>query len=300
MTVMVTGASGPIGRALVPLLVRSDEVRAAVRRPEAAEPLRALGAKVAVGRLDDADALAEVLSGCSRSIHLVGGPDQPDDDPLGANHGSVLRRSRPREEAASGASSSSRSRAPRRMRPDPLPSGEGLAEEAVTTAGCEHAVIRSTHVVGAGSLWFAATVAGARSPPVVVGDGRDSRSPRSRSSDLAAVLAAADDREGALAGTWALEGPDVVTADAVVRLLAGEPVARPAPSHGDEARARLEIRSGCGRRRRTPLDVFAAPSRADAPDAAAAFDVPRTPLARRGSRAHSARPRRPSGPGTAR
>jgi len=61
MTVMVTGASGMIGRTLVPLLIRNDEVRACVRRPEAAPSLRAMGAKVAVGHLDDADALADTL-----------------------------------------------------------------------------------------------------------------------------------------------------------------------------------------------------------------------------------------------
>ena len=63
MTVMVTGASGPVGHALVPLLARRDEVRAAIRDPAAAEPLRALGAKVTLGRLDETDDLAEVLNG---------------------------------------------------------------------------------------------------------------------------------------------------------------------------------------------------------------------------------------------
>ena len=58
MTVMVTGASGPLGHALIPRLVARDEVRAAVRRPETAGALRAMGAKVTVGRLDDTDALA--------------------------------------------------------------------------------------------------------------------------------------------------------------------------------------------------------------------------------------------------
>ena len=46
VTVMVIGASGLLGRALVPMLLVRDEVRACVRRTEAAEPLRALGAKV--------------------------------------------------------------------------------------------------------------------------------------------------------------------------------------------------------------------------------------------------------------
>jgi uncharacterized protein YbjT (DUF2867 family) len=91
MTVMVTGASGPLGHALIPRLLERDEVRAAVRRPEAAAPLRAMGAKVTVGRLDDADALAEVLRRVYTVIHLVGGANQPDDDALlAANHGSVV------------------------------------------------------------------------------------------------------------------------------------------------------------------------------------------------------------------
>ena len=44
MTVMVTGASGLLGHAIVRALVERDEVRATVRRPAASEPLRALGA----------------------------------------------------------------------------------------------------------------------------------------------------------------------------------------------------------------------------------------------------------------
>ena len=41
---MVVGASGVVGRATVRALLARDEVRATVRRPEAAEVLEALGA----------------------------------------------------------------------------------------------------------------------------------------------------------------------------------------------------------------------------------------------------------------
>ena len=41
---MVTGASGVLGHAIVRALAERDEVRATVRRPEAGESLRALGA----------------------------------------------------------------------------------------------------------------------------------------------------------------------------------------------------------------------------------------------------------------
>ena len=172
MTVMVTGASGPIGHALVPLLVRKDEVRAAVRHPDAAEPLRALGAKVTVGRLDDADALAEVLRRVYTVIHLVGGPNQPDADSLqDANHGSVLRALTAAKVAdvrrfvlvsVPGASPDA---------PDPYRRARGFAEEAVINSGLDHAVIRSTHAYGLGGLWLSTLVAGATaSPPVVLGD----------------------------------------------------------------------------------------------------------------------------------
>ena len=79
MTVMVTGASGVVGRARgqgAPAL--RDEVRATVRRPVAADHLRQLGAKVAVREIDQPEDLAEILPRCHTLVHLVGGPNQPD------------------------------------------------------------------------------------------------------------------------------------------------------------------------------------------------------------------------------
>ena len=277
MTVMVTGASGLIGRALVPLLVRNDEVRACVRRPETADALRAAGAKVAVGRFDDADALAEILKRVFTLIHLVGGPSQADDDAvLAANHGSVLTSLAAAREAgvrrfvllsATGASIDS---------PNGYLRAKGLAEEAVANSGTEYAIIRSTHAYGAGGAWLAATVEGATaSPPFVIGDGRQSVAPVF-AGDVAAVLAAADDHQGRLEGIWAIEGPDAVTMADLVASLAVPGAERPVPLPPAEAAARLEA---LGLRiSRTTADLFASPSRADAPDAAAAFGVARTTL----------------------
>lgn len=276
MTVMVTGASGLIGRSLVPLLVRRDEVRACVRRPEAADALRAMGAKVAVGRPDDADALAEVLRGVYSLIHLVGGPDQPDGETLlAANHGSTLTALAAAREAGvqrfllvsvPGAD------------PDadrPFQRAKGLAEEAVSNSGLEHAIIRSTHVYGLGGLWFTAAVEGAlATPPFIVGDGEQEIAPV-WAEDLAAVLAAADDLKGDLAGTWGLEGPDVITPLGLhERLAPGGP-----PRSLSPAQAAERLASALG----VPVSLtatehFAAPSRADAPDAAAEFGVALAPL----------------------
>jgi uncharacterized protein YbjT (DUF2867 family) len=274
----VTGASGIVGRALIPRLRGRDEVRATVRRPDAAVPLRALGAKVAVNGCDDADALAEILPRVVTLIHLVGGPHQLDDEAvLDANHGSTLRALAAAKTArvprfvlvsVPGASSDAA---------DPFLRAKGLAEEAVVASGLEYAIVRSSHVFGLGGLWFTAVVQGALAePPVAIGG--DAPLAPVFSDDVAEVLSAVEERPGELAGTWALEGPDVLTPSALAGMLSdGAATDRPLLAASPDPGTRLEAL----------LDVALAPSavrhlldpaRADAPDAAAAFSVVRTPL----------------------
>jgi uncharacterized protein YbjT (DUF2867 family) len=279
MTVMVTGASGVVGRAAVKALVVRDEVRAVVRRPEAADPLRALGAKVSVRELDGPDALAEILPRCHTLVHLIGGPNQPDDDEvLRANHGSVRM-------AIEAAKTAGVARVALVSVPRASPEAshtflraKGLAEEALIHAGLEYAIVRATHVYGLGGLWFTAAVEGALAdPPFAVGSGVQEVAPVF-ADDLGAVLAAIDDDPGELAGTWALEGPDTLTVDALTAYLRSDE--RP-PAH---ARDPEEAAHVLGHLLGVPVSTTAAawlggPSRADAPDAAAAFGVTRTRLA---------------------
>jgi uncharacterized protein YbjT (DUF2867 family) len=158
----------------------------------------------------------------------------------------------------------------------PFLRAKGLAEEAVRAAGMEHAIVRSTHAYGLGGLWFTATVEGALAePPFVVGPGDDDLAPVF-AEDVASVLAAIDDDEAELAGTWGLEGPDVVTGDGLARLLRGDDAV---PTHASGQAAAEALTRLLG----VPFDAvtasfFALPSRADAPDAASAFGVARTPL----------------------
>lgn len=277
MTVMVTGASGVIGRATVKALLARDEVRATVRRAPDATYLRQLGAKVAVREIDSPDALSEILPRCHTVIHLIGGVAQPDPDELfHANHGSVLRALEAAKHAGTkrfvllsvpGADPETA---------QPFLRAKGLAEEAVRASGMEHAIVRSTHAYGLGGLWFTATVEGALAePPFVVGRGDNDLAPIF-AEDVASVLTAIDDDEAELAGTWGLEGPDVVTGDGLARLLRGDGAA-PVHASGQAAAEALTRLLG------VPFDAvtasfFALPSRADAPDAAAAFGVARTPL----------------------
>ena len=264
MTVMVTGASGLVGRATVKALLARDEVRATVRRASDASYLRQLGAKVAVRDIDTPDALSEILPGCHTVVHLIGGVAQPDPEELfHANHGSVLRALEAAEQARTkrfvllsvpGADPETT---------HPFLRAKGLAEEAVRASGLQHAIVRATHAYGLAE------------PPIVVGPGDNDLAPVFV-EDVASVIAAIDDAHPELAGTWGLEGPDVVTADAFARLLRGD---GGVPTHAS-GQAAAEILT---RLLGVPVDAvtasfFALRSRTDAPDAAQAFGVSRTPL----------------------
>jgi uncharacterized protein YbjT (DUF2867 family) len=276
--VVVTGASGFIGRSLVPLLVeRAPEVRAVVRRRDAAGPVRARGAKVAITALDAGDTVEAVVRDAHTVIHLAGGLDLPDAEAYErVNHGLTRSLVEACEEAGvkrfvllsyPGASADS---------PNPYLRSKGRAEDSVRDSSLQHVVIRSTHVYGPGSRWLAEVVAAARRPfaSVVVGPGTQRLAPV-HAEDVARALAAADDREADIAGTYGLQGPEVVTADDLADLLAGRSRRKIhlSPAAADRVARLLG-------RRLSPvmLEVLAADSLADASDAAAEFGLELTPL----------------------
>lgn len=277
MPVVVTGASGLIGRAAVRAFARtSPEVRAYVRRPDATEELRALGAKVAVGAIDDDETLAVVMRGAHTVCHLVGGLDLPDEatyrrDNVGSIEAVVRAADRAKvvrvlflsyPGAAPGAANA-------------YLRAKGMAEAVVTESGIEHAVVRCTHVYGPGSDWLEQTRKLARGwPAMVLGPGTQVLAPV-HVDDVAAVLAAADDRSQRTSGTWALEGPDRVSADELADILAGRHRRK---LHVSGATAQRLARLTGKRVSLTALEVLAGDSVADGPDAAAEFGVARTPL----------------------
>ena len=255
------GRLGRPGRAIVAALVERDEVRATVRRPEAGDALRALGAKVAVLPIDEPDELIEILPRVHTIVHLVGGVNQPSDDEiLAANHGSTLAVVAAAKEAGvrrlillsvPGASLD---------HAHPFVRAKGLAEEVVVQSGLEHAVLRTSHAYGLGGLWFASTVVGA-DQGFVVGDGNQRWAPV-LADDVAKVVVAIDDRRDPIEGVWGLGGPDELTADEVFSIAGegGTPM-HLNPSQGAERlTALLEIPVSV-----RATELFAVPSIAELP-----------------------------------
>lgn len=277
MPVVVTGASGFVGHALVSHLAeRGAQVRAYVRRREAMDPLRTLGAKVAVGSLLDAGTLATVMSDAHTVCHLAGGLSLDSDAAyeeanlattravLDAAEEAELRRvlflSYPGADPGSG---------------NAYLRTKGLAEEAVRGSGREHVILRSTHVYGPGSRWLEEMRRAASGrPATVLGTGRQRLAPVFV-ADVVAVLAGADDRDRVVSGTWGLQGPDVITADDLADVLAGRPKRK---THVGPGMARIAGRLTGRRYSAAMLEILAADSLADAPDAASEFGVRTTPL----------------------
>lgn len=253
MPVVVLGASGAVGKALVPRLVAAgSEVRAVVSGWDDAGPLRALGAKVAAGDPSDSELLAVVLRDAHTLCHLVGGLFLAEDEyePViagtaraaveaarEAGVSRILLRSYPKADPDS---------------PNTYLRASGKAEEAVRDSGIHSMVVRSTLVVAPGSRWPQALGRGGhRLAPVYV-------------EDLAAVLTAADDRAQPVSGIFGLQGPDSVTADELAGLVGGQ------------SRRKIGFRKP--QVSRAAAEVLASESLADAPDAAAEFGVKPTPL----------------------
>ena len=278
MPVVVTGANGSVGRVLIPVLVEGgSEVRAVVRSRARAEALRAVVAKVAVCDLADVETLTVVMRGAHTVCHLAGGLDFPDDHTYEASNLGTTR------DALEAAKEAEVARFVFLSYPGASPAAsnaylraKGKAEEAVRDSGLEHVILRSTHILGRGSVWLREMRAAATRPlaAVVVGTGAQRLAPVF-AGDVAACLAGADDRAGAVSGTFGLQGPDVVTADELADLLVGR---RRRKIHLGPAAAQRAARLTGRRMSTTFAEILAADSLADAPDAAAEFGAKVTPL----------------------
>ena len=275
--VVVTGASGLVGRHTIGVLKHvSPEVRAYARRREQAETLRTLGAKVAVGGIEDVDTLEVVMRGAHTVCHLVGALNLPtsaayEESNVGSVRGVIAAAQRAGVRrllyvSCPGATPEAS---------NPFLRSKGMAEKEIVASGLEYAIVRSTHVYGPGSTWLRTMVSlASRWPATVIGTGRQVVAPVFV-GDVARALAAADERGSLASGIWELEGPERLSADELTDLLAGgrRPKLHLSP------RAAKALRAGPQRHlSMAALEVLAADSVAGSPSADLEFGVQRTPL----------------------
>jgi len=219
MPVLVTGATGLVGRALVAqLLSEGGQVRAYVRRDDAG--LRGASVHVAIGAMDDVPRLESALTRVHTIVHLIGGVwPEP-----GMSYDLLNRDSTEAAVIAAHAADVKRFIFLSFVGADPASTNEflaakGRAEEHITASPLEHAILRLPPIAeGLGeTLQRLARGRGAGIP----GKGTQRVNPVSL-RDVVAAIVAADAREAEVNGTWEFGGGEIITLEeAAARALPG-------------------------------------------------------------------------------
>lgn len=233
MIVAVTGATGGVGRALVPLLVASGHVvRAAVRTDEQAGLARQMGAEPVHADLLTPRTLAQLVAGADVVQHLaawMGSPaglaDQVNVEGTAAlaraaADAGVRRLVLASSMAAYGpvAEGTVTEDRPLVATGDPYGDskvrGEAAAKAALEGTGTELVVLRPTLIYGpASGSWTLAPVAAMRKGlPVMLGDGSH-RVDAVYVADVAGAFAAAGEASGAAGRAFNVTGHDVSTGE---------------------------------------------------------------------------------------
>jgi nucleoside-diphosphate-sugar epimerase len=213
VNVLVTGASGFIGRALVPRLVRDGHaVRGMARRQRPAEAVQAL--EWVSGDLLDRDALARAVRGIEAVVHLACATGVANEKRVRAVN---VEGTRALLEAA-------RTQGVRRMvfvstisatraRMGPYGRTKREGEALVAHSGLEWVTLRPSLVYGPAAVGLFATLAHyLKSLPVVpvIGDGRIELDPI-HVDDVCEVIAQCLSRADVVGKTYDLPGPERVT-----------------------------------------------------------------------------------------
>lgn len=213
-----------VGRALVAqLLSEGGQVRAYVRREDAA--LRAAGAHLAIGAMDDVPKLESALTRAHTIVHLIGGVwPEP-----GMSYDLLNRDSTEAAVIAAHAADVKRFIFLSFVGADPASPNEflaakGRAEQHITASPMEHAILRLAPIAeGLGeTLQRLGRGRGGGMP----GKGTQRVNPVSL-QDVVAAIVAADAREGEVNGTWELGGGEIISMEeAAARALPGARLVR--------------------------------------------------------------------------
>lgn len=224
MPVLITGATGTIGRALADRLVQDGaEVRAYLRRDDAA--LRAAGVHIAVGSSEEVQPLEAALTNVHTIVHLIGGwwPEagvsfdllNRDSTETAAIAAKAARVKRFVFISFPGADPGS---------PNEFLAAKGKAEEHVLASGVPAVIFRCAPIAGAGAPFGRALRRMQRAGIPMLPGRADRLLSVLALEDVIDAIVAADSREEHISGVFDLGGPEPVPlADIVAAAGIGRP-----------------------------------------------------------------------------
>ena len=214
MPVLITGATGMVGRALADrLLAEGGQVRAYIRRDDT--ELRAAGVHIAIGEACNVERLESALTRVHTIVHLVGGlfPAR------GTSYHDLITEST--ECAVIAARSSEVRRFVYLSTPGADPDSDneflaarGRAERLVLESGMEHAIIRCTPIAESVPRWVRLMK---RGPIITVPGTGDQRIGVVPLDEVVEAIVAADARDAEVRGVWDLGGEPITMRELVAR-----------------------------------------------------------------------------------
>lgn len=292
MNVLVTGASGFIGRRLVARLLRGGgSVAAFVRTPSSfAKSLdgslaEQAGLTVVPGMVEDRAALERAAAGRDAIVHLAAVAGGVDEAAVHAvNVGGTENVLAAARAARVGRIVFTSTISAARERLGPYGATKRLAEERVRAAGVPFVILRPSLVYGGDVGLVASLVRWLRSFPVmpVIGNGRIEIDPI-HLDDLCAVIESCLVRDDVLGRTFDVLGPDRVTLDEFLRRLGDVIGVRRSLLHLPARPSLLLARLLSAVMSRPPLTVdnvlgLTSPARVDREAAVRTFPIAWTPL----------------------
>jgi len=221
--ILVTGGTGFVGSHLIRRL-RADDipVRAVVREPDKAQPLRELGVDVVKGDLADKSSLEKAATGVERVVHLVGIIQETSEATFSGVHvegtRNLLEASRKAGvrhffyQSALGARPGARSR---------YHKTKWEAEELVRASGIAFTILRPSLIYGPGDQFTIRLAEMIRMSPVlpVIGTGRSRIQPLSV-DDVAACIRKIVTSDSFLNEIYEIGGPEQLTYEEVTAMIA--------------------------------------------------------------------------------
>lgn len=222
--ILVTGATGFVGRVLLPRLAESGQEIKVLLRPSRQSPRlpKGLSVNVSIASLTDERSLRSALAGVDMLIHLAGAEWRgARSDVLAVDGGGTRTLMEAAKEAGVGRVLYLSHLGADRASAYPVLKAKGIAEEFIRQSGVPFTILRSAILFGQDDVFFNTLAAMLKFSPGVFlmpGDGRVTLQPL-WVEDLATCVEWSLNDPSTLNQTYAIGGPDFITFEQIITLL---------------------------------------------------------------------------------